>query len=73
MAVLVPPDQRLAIARVLQMSRTGSLDERALSLDSESVPKEEPAEPVTPMLVQALEVPQIDVTDAAIEGAHERN
>lgn len=69
--VLVPPDQRIAIARVLEMGRTGALDERALSPDG--AVDDAPAEPVSPIVVDGLQVPLIDVAAGSVEKAHQQD
>jgi hypothetical protein len=53
--VLVPPDQQLAIARLLDMIRAGTLDERAFQ---EVGP---PLESAPPIVVEELKVPPIVV------------
>jgi hypothetical protein len=80
--VLVPPEFRLAIGRVLQMARAGTLDQRAFSpptpAPTERTPgaqaegatpiAEESAEPVAPMVVDDLQVPPIDVAGGIEKG-----
>jgi hypothetical protein len=79
--VLVPPEFRLAIGRVMDMVRAGTLDQRAFSpsnrASTERTPAapaegatpiaEESAEPVAPMVVDDLQVPPIDVAAGGIE------
>jgi hypothetical protein len=79
--VLVPSEFRLAIGRVLEMVRAGTLDQRAFShptpASTERTPgapaegatpiAEESAEPVAPMVVEDLQVPAIVVAAGGIE------
>jgi hypothetical protein len=54
--VLVPPDQRLAIARLLDMLRKGTLDEKAFPAPAQQV---DPEQPVPPIVVEDLAVAPI--------------
>ena len=62
--VLVPPDQRLAIARMLEMIRAGKIDERAFLPPAQSDVAEIPAQVVAPIVVEELKVPPITVPAA---------
>jgi hypothetical protein len=62
--VLVPPEFRLAIGRVMDMVRAGTLNERVFPA---AVAVEESAEAVAPMVVEELQVLPINVTGGGIE------
>jgi hypothetical protein len=75
--VLVPPEFRLAIERVLEMVRARTLDARAFSARTELPPGDpaeraaavsgEFAEPVAPMVVEDLQVPPLDVAGNGVD------
>ena len=58
--VLVPPDQRMALNRLLEMMRTGKIDERLLPATQEDVAAPA-AQVVAPLVVEDLKVPPITV------------
>jgi hypothetical protein len=62
--VLVPPDQRVAIARMLEMIRAGKIDERAFLPPAQSDVAEIPAQVVAPIVVEELKVPPISIPAA---------
>jgi hypothetical protein len=65
--VLVPQDLRLAIGRVMDMVRAGTLNERVFPSDRAAAGVEESAEAVAPMVVEELQVPPIDVAGGGME------
>ena len=68
--VLVPQDLRLAIGRVMDMVRAGTLNERVFPgapADRAAAGVEESAEAVAPMVVEELQVPPINVAGGGIE------
>jgi hypothetical protein len=64
--VLVPPDQRIAIARALAMSRTGALDERMFTEPLSTVAVAD-APPAPPIVVEDVVVPPITISGGDIE------
>jgi hypothetical protein len=64
--VLVPDDLRLAIGRVMEMVRAGTLDDRAFRAERADAAGEESAEPVA-MVVEELRVPPIDLARGGME------
>ncbi len=69
--VLVPQDLRVAIGRVMDMVRAGTLNERVFPAsppaDRAAAGVEESAEAVAPMVVEELQVPPINVAGGGIE------
>jgi hypothetical protein len=64
--VLVPQDLRLAIGRVMEMVRAGTLKEQAFPAERAAATVEESAEPVA-MVVEELQVPPINPADGGVE------
>jgi hypothetical protein len=64
--VLVPDDLRLAIGRVMEMVRAGTLDDRAFRAERADAAGEESAEPVA-MVVKELHVPPIKLAGRGTE------
>ena len=64
--VLVPEDLRLAIGRVMEMVRAGTLKEQAFPAERAAATVEESAEPVA-MVVEELQVPPINPAGGGIE------
>jgi hypothetical protein len=64
--VLVPDDRRLAIGRVMEMVRAGTLDDRAFRAERADAAGEESAEPVA-MVVEELRVPPINLARGGME------
>jgi hypothetical protein len=64
--VLVPDDLRLAIGRVMDMVRAGTLNERAFPAERAAATVEESAEPVA-MVVEELQVPPINPAGGGVE------
>ncbi len=69
--VLVPPDQRVAIGRLLEMIRAGKIDERTFLPTAQEDVAGAPARVVAPIVVEELKVPPINV--AAAGGTEKRN
>jgi hypothetical protein len=77
--VLVPPEFRLAIDRVMRMVRAGTLNptrdvdaagagnQLASRPERATAAAEEPAEPVAPMIVEELQVPPINLAGGGLE------
>jgi hypothetical protein len=65
--VLVPPDLRLAVARVMGMVRAGTLNEDVFPAQRGTASVGEGAEPVGPVLVDELQVLPIDVAGGGVE------
>jgi hypothetical protein len=65
--VLVPDDLRLAIGRVMEMVRAGTLKEQAFPIEREAATVEESTEPMAPMVVEELQVPPINLAGGGIE------
>jgi hypothetical protein len=65
--VLVPPDQRIAIARALALSQTGALDERMFPADQPQAVAGNDAPSVPPIVVEDVVVPPITVPGDAVE------
>jgi hypothetical protein len=62
--VLVPDERRIAIQRLLDMARAGTLDERAFPPEARTVADGEPGEPVAPIAVEGLQVkPLVDIDE----------
>jgi hypothetical protein len=64
--VLVPQDLRLAIGRVMEMVRAGTLKEQAFPAERAAATVEESAEPVA-MVVEELQVPPINPAGGGVE------
>jgi hypothetical protein len=64
--VLVPDDLRVAIGRVMEMVRAGTLDDRAFTSQRADAVVEDSAEPVA-MVVEELQVPPINLAGAGVE------
>jgi hypothetical protein len=79
--VLVPPDLRLAIGRVMEMVRAGTLNERTFpaptparterapgaAAERTAATGEEPVEPLAAMVVEELQVPPINAAGGGVE------
>jgi hypothetical protein len=63
--VLVPPDRKLAIERALQLARNGKLDPRLFAGPLPAVQQTAPR--VTPIVVERIAVPAIDLDGGAGE------
>lgn len=69
--VLVPPDQRMAIGRLLELIRAGKIDERAFAPAVEENGTGIAAQVVAPIVVEDLKVPPINIAVAG--GTEKRN
>lgn len=68
--VLVPPDQRLAIGRLLAMVRAGKLDEKAFPAPAQGDSADETPRVIPPIVVAELKVPPIEITAPASTQKH---
>jgi hypothetical protein len=65
--VLVPDDFRLAIGRVMEMVRAGTLNERVFPTERAAATVEESTEPMAPIVVEELLVPPINLAGGGVE------
>jgi hypothetical protein len=68
--IIVPPDRALALARLLELARNGSLNEEKLKPVASARP---PATlDVTPLVVAPLSVPELETPSGAAQGGADR-
>ncbi len=68
--VLVPDEQRVALRRLLDMARAGTLDERVFPSEAQTAPDREPGQSVAPIVIEDLQVPPLIIIEGAgVEGS----
>jgi hypothetical protein len=66
--VLIPDDQRVALRRLVEMARAGTLDERVFPAGARPATDGEPGEAVAPIVVEGLQVAPL-ITFEWLEGS----